>query len=81
MQKCKKVRKKDAQFVVQYDTETGSQEVIADVVYNTSGRIPSIKMLDLEKGKVSHGKKGIEVTSYLQNTGKFKGICLRRCSG
>jgi glutathione reductase (NADPH) len=38
------------------------------MVFNTSGRVPSIDMLELEKGNVAFEKNGISVNENLQNT-------------
>jgi glutathione reductase (NADPH) len=38
-------------------------------VFNTAGRIPAVKELELEKGGVSFNGNGIEVNEYLQNPG------------
>ncbi|MFD1094362.1 dihydrolipoyl dehydrogenase family protein [Salegentibacter chungangensis] len=40
----------------------------AEMIINSAGRVPSIDQLELEKGNVAFGKKGIEVNEYLQNT-------------
>ena len=42
-------------------------EVKAEMVFNTAGRVPAIDELDLEKGNVAFGKKGVEVNQFLQS--------------
>lgn len=39
----------------------------AEMIFNTSGRVPSIEDLDLEKGYVEFSKKGIVVNEFLQS--------------
>nr|WP_311195836.1 FAD-dependent oxidoreductase [Antarcticibacterium sp. 1MA-6-2] len=39
----------------------------AELIFNTSGRVPSIEDLDLEKGNVKFSKKGIVVNEFLQS--------------
>lgn len=39
----------------------------ANLVFNTSGRVPSIDELDLKKGEVEFDKKGITVNEFLQS--------------
>lgn len=40
----------------------------AEMIFNTAGRVPSIKDLDLENGNVAFSKKGITVNDFLQNS-------------
>ncbi len=51
-----------------YDTEDGEHEIKARMVFNTSGRVPSIDMLALDKAGIERTPKGIKVNSYLQST-------------
>ncbi|MDA3941614.1 MAG: NAD(P)/FAD-dependent oxidoreductase [Spirochaetia bacterium] len=46
----------------------GGKEFIADLVVNASGRIPDLSVLNLAKGNVNYGSKGIEVNKYLQSS-------------
>lgn len=39
----------------------------SDVVFNTSGMVPAIHNLDLDKGNVRYSDKGIEVNNYMQS--------------
>ncbi|WP_378181020.1 dihydrolipoyl dehydrogenase family protein [Aquimarina sp. SS2-1] len=51
-----------------YYTVNGKEnEAKAEIIFNTTGRIPSLENLALEKGNVSFSDKGIEVNRYLQN--------------
>lgn len=52
---------------VHYEQDGKTKETKAEMVFNTSGRVPSIDMLDLEKGNVAAGSKGIKVNEYLQS--------------
>jgi glutathione reductase (NADPH) len=46
----------------------GEQKWEAEAVINSAGRPPAIFDLDLEKAKITFGKRGIEVNEYLQST-------------
>lgn len=61
------IKKKKKQFKVAYQKGDQKKFVKAGAVFNTTGRIPAIEGLDLEKGNVSHNKNGIEVNACLQN--------------
>ncbi len=49
-------------------TEQGEETIESQRVVNAAGRVPEIDRLDLEKGQVAFGKKGIQVNEYLQST-------------
>lgn len=53
---------------VNFSVKGKKQDAVAELIFNTSGRIPSIDMLDLEKGNVATSSNGIAVNEYLQNT-------------
>ena len=50
-----------------YNQDGEQREIKAEMVFNTSGRVPSIDMLDLQKGNVSRTSKGIKVNDFLQS--------------
>jgi glutathione reductase (NADPH) len=52
--------------VVEKDTE-GEKVVEGQLVVNAAGRVPEIDQLNLEKGKIEFGRKGIKVNEYLQS--------------
>lgn len=54
-------------FVVLGNSNGKMKEFVSDVVFNTSGRVPAIFSLDLEKANVSYSEKGIEVNEYMQS--------------
>ncbi len=54
---------------VHYRLDGKDVEIKAEVIFNTTGRIPSMEDLALEKGNVTFSEKGITVNNYLQNTG------------
>ncbi|MCM5662013.1 dihydrolipoyl dehydrogenase family protein [Galbibacter mesophilus] len=62
------VEKLQKNFRLSYTKDKKEKEVKAEMVFNTSGRVPSIEDLNLEKGEVSFNEKGIEVDAFLQNT-------------
>ncbi|KAB1067743.1 NAD(P)/FAD-dependent oxidoreductase [Tamlana haliotis] len=53
---------------VNYSQDGQSHSVKARLVFNTAGRIPAIKALNLEKGEVVYNEIGVVVNAYLQNT-------------
>ena len=65
--KVAEVKKSGEGFVVVGDSDGKKNEFQSDAVFNTSGRVPAIDGLDLEKGNVFYSKKGIEVNKYMQS--------------
>lgn len=53
---------------VYYKVGNSKKQLKAELVFNTSGRVPSIDDLDLEKGKVAFSDRGITVNEFLQST-------------
>lgn len=62
------VKKSGNSFIIVGDNKGSKKEFKADVVFNTSGRVPAIHSLDLEKGNVRYSDKGIELNDFLQST-------------
>jgi len=62
-----KVEKLQKNHRVFYSRNGKTDAALARVVINAAGRVPSIGLLDLEKGNVSFDKNGIKVNKYLQN--------------
>jgi glutathione reductase (NADPH) len=58
----------DGRFIVNYCLEDGMHQITTDCVFNTAGRVPSTKALDLEKANVVTDKDGVVVNGYLQST-------------
>ena len=52
---------------VHYKKDNTSNSCNADIIFNTSGRVPSINKLKLENANIDHGENGIKVNSYLQS--------------
>ncbi len=55
-------------YRVTLDIDGKEQEIKAEMVFNTAGRVPAVADLDLEKGNVAYSKKGITVNAYTQST-------------
>lgn len=66
--KVAEVKKNGNSFVVVGDNDGSKKEFRSDAVFNTSGRVPAIYNLDLDKGNVRYSDKGIEVNSFMQST-------------
>ena len=66
--KVTQVKKNGDSYIVVGDNNGNMKEFESDVVFNTSGRVPAIFNLDLDKANVSYSDKGIEVNDYMQNT-------------
>lgn len=62
------IKKDGDSFIVVGENNGNLKEFSADAVFNTSGRVPAINNLDLEKGNVRYSDKGIEVSYYMQST-------------
>ena len=61
------VRKTDSTFQVVARGSQGEKVVESQLVVNAAGRVPEIDQLNLEKGKIEFGRKGIKVNEYLQS--------------
>jgi glutathione reductase (NADPH) len=64
----KKVEKLRKNFRVYFDKNGKEDSVKSRMVFNTSGRVPAIEALDLEKGNVAFSEEGVKVNSFLQST-------------
>ena len=53
---------------VHYEVGESKKQLKAELVFNTTGRVPSIEGLDLEKGNIAYSDRGITVNEFLQNT-------------
>ncbi|MDN3723152.1 NAD(P)/FAD-dependent oxidoreductase [Aequorivita sp. SDUM287046] len=62
------VEKLQKNYRVSFQKNSKTESVTARMVFNTTGRVPSIDELDLEKGNVAFEKKGVSVNEFLQNT-------------
>ena len=65
--KVSEIKKDGDIFIVVGDKDGNKKEFQSDAVFNTSGRVPAINGLDLEKGNVFFSKKGIEVNKFMQS--------------
>ena len=66
--KVAEVKKRGNGYIVVGDSDGKMTDYESDVVFNTSGRVPAIFGLDLEKGNVKYSKKGVEVNEFMQST-------------
>lgn len=66
--KVNEIEKLQENFRVSANQEGKEVEATAEMVFNTAGRVPAVAELDLEKGNVAFGKKGISVNKFLQST-------------
>ena len=53
---------------VHYQVGESKKQLKAELVLNTTGRVPSIEGLDLEKGNIAYSDRGITVNEFLQST-------------
>jgi len=50
-------------------TQNGEEKSVkARVIFNTTGRVPATKALNLDKGTIAFSEKGVTVNEYLQST-------------
>jgi len=61
------IEKLQKNYRVSFQTNDKTESIIARMVFNTAGRVPSIDDLDLANGNVTFEKSGISVNEYLQN--------------
>ena len=62
------IEEKDGRYIVHYGQDDTIHQITTDMVYNTTGRIPSVDMLDLGKAGVVTDKGGVIVNDCLQST-------------
>ena len=66
--KVSEIKKEGNRYLVVGDHNGNKRNFKSDMVFNTSGRMPAVHNLDLEKGNVRYSDKGIEVSYYMQST-------------
>jgi len=64
---AKNIERKGKKYIVSYYIGKKKKSMKVDSVFNTTGRVPAIEKLELDKGNVSHSDEGIEVNSYLRS--------------
>ncbi len=64
----KALKKKRKKLTLRYEIEGKEHTIEAEAFFNTAGRVPALAGLDLEKGNVQFGDKGVETNTYLQST-------------
>lgn len=62
------VEKEAGRFIVKYSQGGSLHQITTDLVFNTAGRVPSIKDLQLENAGVVFDKKGVVVNDCFQST-------------
>lgn len=62
------LKKKRKKLTLTYELERREHTIEAEAFFNTAGRVPALAGLDLEKGNVQFGDKGVETNTYLQST-------------
>lgn len=62
------IKKNEKGFTVVGRQKDKSLKFNAELVVNSSGRVPAINELDLEKGNVQFSEKGVAVNEFLQST-------------
>ena len=63
-----RVTQRGGGFEVSVEGEAGQETIRTGLVVSAIGRLPEVEQLNLEKGNVRHGRKGIEVNQFLQST-------------
>ncbi len=62
------VKKKRKRFNLDYESKGEKKNITAHAIFNTTGRVPALSKLDLEKGNVAFDETGVRTNSYLQST-------------
>ena len=65
---ARRITQQGSGFEVSLEGEAGRGTLETGLVVSAIGRVPEVGELDLGKGNVRHGRKGIEVNEYLQST-------------
>ncbi|GAB3833049.1 hypothetical protein GCM10028895_51600 [Pontibacter rugosus] len=63
-----RITQKANEYEVSLEGEAGRGTLETGLVVSAIGRVPEVGQLDLNKGNVRHGRKGIDVNEYLQST-------------
>ncbi|GAA4443146.1 NAD(P)/FAD-dependent oxidoreductase [Pontibacter saemangeumensis] len=63
-----RITQQSSGYEVSLEGEAGKGTLETGLVVSAIGRVPEVGLLDLDKGNVRHGRKGIEVNEYLQST-------------
>ena len=62
------IEKLQKNYRVNFKSKKGkTEDVKAEIVFNTAGRIPATKTLNLKKADVSENENGVEVNEYMQS--------------
>ncbi|MGK7392873.1 MAG: dihydrolipoyl dehydrogenase family protein [Candidatus Cyclobacteriaceae bacterium M2_1C_046] len=62
-----KIEKEGSDLLVTGQHQDQVRKFTAEAVFNSSGRVPGISDLDLERGNVKFSKKGVTLNQYLQS--------------
>jgi glutathione reductase (NADPH) len=62
-------RSDNGEFTIHSDDQHSTPLVTADLVVNSSGRVPSVEGLNLDAAGINYGPHGIEIDQYLRCTG------------
>ncbi|MFB9055812.1 dihydrolipoyl dehydrogenase family protein [Mariniflexile ostreae] len=62
------LEKLNKNYKVHYKSGARNKTIKARMVFNTTGRVPAIEDLALEKGLVAFTEAGVKVNAYMQNT-------------
>ncbi|OQD43586.1 pyridine nucleotide-disulfide oxidoreductase [Croceivirga radicis] len=65
--KASTIKKLKKNYKVYYKQGDKKHHLKTAMVFNTAGRVPALKALDLEKGRVDFNANGIEVNTFLQS--------------
>ncbi|MBF8965444.1 NAD(P)/FAD-dependent oxidoreductase [Pontibacter sp. FD36] len=69
---AKRITQHGSGYEVSLEGEAGRGTLVTGLVVSAIGRVPEVGQLNLEKGNVVHGRKGIEVNGYLQSTSNHR---------
>jgi glutathione reductase (NADPH) len=62
------IEKRNGRINVTLKTAEGDKIVSTDLVVNGGGRVPNLDGMNLEAGRIAHGKRGVTVNEFLQST-------------
>jgi len=61
------IKKTDKHFIVKYKIGKKEKKILTKMVFNTTGRVPAIGQLDIEKAGIKKSENGIVVNDFLQS--------------
>jgi len=73
--KIDKQKDSNLKYKISYTIDGKKKSAKADQIFQSVGRVPNLKGMDLDKAGIKHSEKGIKINSYLQTNHKHIYAC------